>query len=356
MRYIFVIVVMLLSSTASAFTEAEKVELQKLIQASMECSSGLKRATNFLLEPRSTADHQRMGSLLSQEANAITRLSFAVRDMFSDITTAGHPPDRAREVLGVWSSVDNALASIDRAKELALPWMDDSQIAASIGDLEDAAELLRSIDRTFAYTDWRPASYPRNVGPHGDYDSSLRTLNGTALYFHRVLATIVRLYTEAPVWPEAANEHIRVSLRKWVDFNRLFLRARGLDAEIVLRTDRAIIEADTDAASGQRPFAFHRVPFTAELIFGNGPNVPLHSGRLPKEGIANQVLGLQVGFTRAFREVARVSTHSQIIEVLLSEDNTDGLAGLFYIDFMEVWSRLDPWAVAVMGFFHKLPA
>ena len=180
-------------------------------------------------------------------------------------------------------------------------------------------------------------------------------LNGTALYFHRVLATIVRLYTEAPVWPEAANEHIRVSLRKWVDFNRLFLRARGLDAEIVLRTDRAIIEADTDAASGQRPFAFHRVPFTAELIFGNGPNVPLHSGRLPKEGIANQVLGLQVGFTRAFREVARVSTHSQIIEVLLSEDNTDGLAGLFYIDFMEVWSRLDPWAVAVMGFFHKLP-
>ena len=118
---IILTMILLLSSAASAFTAAEKAELQKLIQATEEIASGMRRAANFLNEPRSMEDRQRMAALLDAIHDASRIASHSLRAFLSEDHDEPESVERRDEIRTALGDLDSAAAAIDRAADLAEP-------------------------------------------------------------------------------------------------------------------------------------------------------------------------------------------------------------------------------------------
>lgn len=344
------------------FTEAEKSDLNRLIAANDNLLSGARRAALFLENPRSMSDRPRMVAVLSSFQDMTHRLSHAMRDLYSDIDSDGTHPDRVGAVASAYSGMDNVLAQIAALPGIVGEWADDdpdgtaSQLGVALDYADRARVDLSDMDRTLVYTDWRPESYPRVIGPHGDYDASLSAFNGSQLYLHRMMAAALRFFERVSVWPVEANAPLQDVVSSWAKVAHNFQRSRGLDAEVVNDADQALIQSDVDASTGLRPFDFFRVLVEIEYVFSDGRAgaTPLHTGRLPQDGLQGDIFGAQASFTEVVYQTSKVNTGEEMSGHF--QLTNDGTIASFYIDVMDFWSRMDQLAQAWMGFYHDIPS
>lgn len=351
MRYLPIIAALLISTTASAFTDAEKAELVKFHEGRLAIANALHRASVLLVNGRSDTDRTRTYDILRHLHSALRYTKGAHERLLHEPGTA---TSRVDEVAEGFNFLANAIAVMNAAKEAAEPWQDDEQLAISMVYLDEATAWFNSMDRSLGYLDWRVSAFPRVIGPHGDYENSLNALNGSGHYLQRSLGDAVRFYGTVEVWPTEANEGFQTAIASWAQAHRDHIRTRGLDAEIILDDDRAVIEADTAASSGLRPFGFFRALLTFEYIFGHaGEDVLTFTGRKVKSGVRSSLIDIQAGMTLAMNQVMRVNTNAEMAHHM--EDGTQTL-GTFYLDFSDFWSRMDTLGVAWMVFFHEIPA
>jgi hypothetical protein len=96
---------------------------------------------------------------LSLLVDVVSPLQFIVPD----------PVTRAQRVADAWTHLDAVIPKIDTARNNIADATGPNLRAAS-SHLAAARAAIGPLDRSLAYADARPPSYPALVGPHGDYD------------------------------------------------------------------------------------------------------------------------------------------------------------------------------------------
>ena len=364
-KWIAVFVLVLCASNARAeFTDEEKTELLKLVAARIDIVVATKRVATHLQTIGTGDDRATIEALLTK----IERASFdggrAMKNFFSskDGLSNVRPPrqeevQKALRLLGAMTnSIDSAL--------MHAGLLSGANIDKVVTGLNSAKSRLASVSRALPYTDWRPTSYPRNVGPHGDYEISTSTLRRTDEYLHHTHLAGISFYRNVAIWPSSADEPFSVVLDMLSRSTVALVQAWAMDAAVVPESERIVIEADTAAGSGLRPFDFFRLLREVEAIFSTGKagTVPLFTGRLARRGISGFLQRMQSRFVITVHQAMLVNDRDEIIRWFErgsgnhGTGDPDGRAREFLVDLPDFWRTMDGLAVAWMGFFHEIPA
>lgn len=80
------------------------------------------------------------------------------------------PATRANRVAAAWGDFDQSVTYIDGAISALSGATGTNMVQARTTHLPGARNAILAVNRNLSYADARPTSYPRLIGPHGDYD------------------------------------------------------------------------------------------------------------------------------------------------------------------------------------------
>lgn len=366
-----VLLMLLLASCANAgWTPAEKAELEKLILSKAEIGDVWQQTgARMQFLPMDETNRQLFADALWETVEASYWCGQAFAQFNDDRGNDTGLPllTRAQNIAGAKSSVASCVTNLSQAVG------DYTILADTTGDgfLAGARDMVQAIhdrmatfDSTLPFLDPNPPAFPRIVGSHGDFTTSQRFLTRAHLYFHHTMADATQFFMHAEVWPSSANAPLNTFWNNAEDALQRLTRAWGLDSDIILPVDEAVIQADTDAGSGLRDFDFFRLLREVELLFGfpqNRWDILLHSGRRGDVGFGTHLRPVGQNFAFVHRELVMVNSIAEVREwwtpapgsVLVF--NAVGRAVEFWEDFPDMWADSDGAAQAWMGFFHEIP-
>jgi hypothetical protein len=194
----------------AAFTTAEAQQVEKIrTDVVGRLDLALAAMAVAVRDQEDTLAMRRLAIIYTIRATreAMTALSLLV-DVVSPLQFI--PPDpvtRAQRVADAWAHLDAVIPKIDTARSTIADATGPNLRAAS-SHLAAARAAIGPLDRSLAYADARPPSYPALVGPHGDYDKTQSELARGSAYFLDGFEFAIQQYGVAAL--SAANWNIVV--------------------------------------------------------------------------------------------------------------------------------------------------
>lgn len=280
----------------SQWDPAEKAELRKIGRLRGDLGASRVNLADVVRDNSTEANRAAVSAALIAEADASHECFQAIRHIFNlapsnSTPVAVFPPFGAatREQL-VTAGVNYARACGVKADDAA------NKMLAIIAPPDATAKQLTNISRihgsanqikttlsqtnivnfqALPFTEWRPASYPRLVGPHGDYDAAAENLVVADFRMLRATRIAGEFYRREPSWPEYSAPQdcggelssfgFRELLRYGGSYSLLVFRALMIESGAPSPTDESVILADAAASSGMRPPSFFTVLRVEEL-------------------------------------------------------------------------------------------
>jgi hypothetical protein len=194
------------------FTPDEARAIRHLREAALDLSTGLRDYLSPLMNT-ATNDQTRplLGAAMRDALIASREASIALGLLLNVVTEQhGSPPfahlaalSRAERVAQAWWRCDRAIMYIEGARSgLAAAARLDRSNAAYQDAVRRAANVwfvsaladLQAVDRSLAYTNPNPRSFPQIVGPHGNFESAQWMLWRSQHYAHDAMDGIVVAY------------------------------------------------------------------------------------------------------------------------------------------------------------------
>lgn len=335
-----------------AFSTQEKVEVLKVVQAAQMLPSAVKKisaAVGAATAPLSDGDHAKYSNAISRVGGAARLINLILQELLwsyevIEHRTTGRPAALAR----AWDAIDGLVTSLQFGIDNGLKPVAEFQTAIPI--VQKIMATLQSVDRTLAYAEPFPTSYPRIIGPHGDYDGAQAMMCVSSKYLDEALTGILMLYrNNFATWPVAANPDVQNLLDLSQAAQALYTRIMGMSAEVVLPDDEATINSDAAHGSGLRPNSFfralfmHELAMTAEQLFKN------FAGRTVQKGISFHLVRILGSVGSILAEFSKVVTDDQLYLQLTTNPSFMG-------DFGRCWKSLDQWSDMNLLFFFEIPA
>jgi hypothetical protein len=337
------------------FTAQESAEILKTVHASKKIEAGVLKLAKFIeLQPEGSAFAGQKNSLYSALGTASHQLlwinvveqnllwCFEINDNNSGRV------DRATNLSRAWTMLDGVIRqliseSIPRTKNVP-------EFASASQDFQEAVNILSSIDRTLPYGGDNPfpTSYPRIIGPHGNYEMAQSRVAFQQKYLTDFAFKPGQWFT-LPNWPNTAisNKYLGHVLENLVKARTQWNRIFCLQGEVVLPEDMKSAQFDFEASSGLRPPSFFLALIAHELAMLD-ENSKSFSGRFVPPGISSFYRDILNSWRRVQAEVNKVDPN------LITEDNLNAGGSPFTVS--QFWGKLDTWSQANLGFFFDIPA
>lgn len=331
------------------FTQAEVPEVVKLTDGFLDVVRQQNTIGHILKTETAPAVASEYGRLASEFHDLGGRIRIfwnkfaSIYERFPANRTATRDEELAlaqEQYNGLLSALDRVIANID-----------GGGLNFTSEELARARTKLAGFDWSLPYADPLPASYPRIIGPHGDYDKAVALLQHA---FEYVTLIMLRLQDwlnnpnvawDAAAFSKAALLFENVSLSQ----NRLH-RMRALDVFAPMPEDLAKITHDFQFASGLRPIEFFYLLRAMEIGFTR-TSAPIFSGRSLETGA---VLGF-FGVTTYLAELHAALIDINTIEVVREISPGQGFF-LANDNIGDAWSALDDYASSANMFFYVIPA
>jgi hypothetical protein len=222
--------------------------------------------------------------------------------------------------------------------------------SSALTDAQAALSQIQSFDFTLPYANPLPESFPRIVGPHGDYVAANSAGFRGLEYFSEGMGAIFLSFhpTRVPAWPADATESYATVLDACADMFNRWVRGTILTIGFGLPDDEAIVANDTAHGSGLRPPSFFRALLAHEYFMSAGGIGLPFAERSAKPGINNSLIAVlsQTGILLA--KLVQVAPSYALAQI--------GGPGSFTADLAVIWSEMDKWSFANLAFFHEIPA
>lgn len=281
------------------WTPAEKAELQKVGRLRGDLSAARVILADIVRDNSTEANRAAVSAALGEELDAEHECFQAIRHIFNIAPSNGgngalpeiQPPFGAatREQL-VTAGVNyartcaaRANVAADRMLALTAPPSPTANQLNNIQRIQGAGNQIKltlSVTnvanfQALPFTEWRPADYPRIVGPHGDYSTAAKNLAVADFRMLRATRAAAEIYQRDPSWPEwnapqdcggeLSAFGFRELLRYGGSYSLLLSRALMIESGAPSATDESVILADAAASSGMRPPSFFSVLRVEEL-------------------------------------------------------------------------------------------
>lgn len=335
---------------AFALTDLEKVEMLRIVDAGVKLAKAEEQIG--LAIPALTGKKTELISALTRVFNA----QFATRASLSYGLESGRDVNgtRVEQVQTMLNQANSAAFEIGKAIPILQALPSNANITAAIAQLE---AITISQIAVLPYTDPHPASYPRVVGPHGDSDISEARIEHATQYIQHTMWDAINFWKNTSL---STTEEVKDFFRNNAEAQEFMFRAWGMDGELILPDDRAIIEADTAAGSGLRPFDFFRLLLEVEYVFSVWP-ADNFAGRPVKIGAPVSIRAYVDAFTRMIQLVAVRNPNELVAQFTgrrgnIGNGGTTGWASEFYFDMADFWRSMDGIGAGWMVFFHEIPA
>jgi hypothetical protein len=346
----FAIAVVLAMPAKAELTQQEAAEVLKVVTAARKVEAGVVKLAKFIKSNPAGGDFINK-PILFGSINPALNAMFHVRTSLTHLlwvyeNIPFERASRAENLAEAWPQLDHAIRqfrqSAQRAKTVP-------QFVAAAADFEAAANILASIDRSLPYGGDNPfpPSYPRIVGPHGDYDTAQANIALSTKYLEHFMSRTANKLG-AVTYPNTARanrsmasvyENIAHAFASWI-------RVMAMKGGVVLPEDMAIAVADQTASSGLRPVSFFLALRQVELVLGR-TQFTVFSERRVAPGIAFFYREMVMEWGRVLGEFA--VTDPAYVEYELKA----GGSSIFALPVS--WAALDMWAVRHLLFFHELP-
>jgi hypothetical protein len=330
------------------FTPQETAEVLKLVQASQKIEVGCLKLTSFIeVQPDGSTfiDKVNLSAALAQAAQQPRWISQAIQNLISayENNTNGRL-GRAIELPRAWAQLDGVIRTL---QDSVMRLKRTPEFVSASEDFNATIAILQSIDRTLPYAEPFPVSYPRIVGPHGDYDKAQANVALSVKYLiescSKMLGTFLR-----PDWPNTAKANrsygriVANLVKSLVMWNRVMC----LQADVVLPEDQAAAEHDFEASTRLRPPSFFRAVIAHQLVMARVPLKSIFGRHIPVGGAGffRDILG---HWRIVLAQLGRVNP-----EFLLTDLEADG-GSLATMPIF--WSALDDWSLSNFDFFHEIP-
>lgn len=169
----FLALLVWVTPASAEFTAAEAQQIENLrVNVVHKLAAALEQYSFAIQQDQDTLAMRRSAILQTNFAmqwalRALSRLVDVVEPAQFQVPD---PATRAQRVAAAWTDLDQAVTYIDTAIGVLGPATGANMLQAKNTHLPGAKAGILALNRTLAYTDARPPSYPALVGPHGDYD------------------------------------------------------------------------------------------------------------------------------------------------------------------------------------------
>lgn len=356
----------------AVWTAQEEAELEKLVRAGISSLDAFKSVSQNYKAVGVEATRGGHARAMEDITLALNDINGAMALMFNARNRIGDGP-RSQTVQESFSAMNSAATKLSNAAaELsALPAA--PQRNAALTHVNSAISGLTSLDKSLGYLDWQPPNYPASIGPHGDHDRGQFSLARVGRYgLGHLNWDLARLYNPdvTPVFPEGAKKPCAAAVSAQVKAFEPFLRAWGMDGQVVLADDAATILQDEAAGSGLRPASFFQLLLQAEYMLGrrvgeDDVTDTVFSGRLIKEGMPQNLTSAHaflLGQGQCFQLLSNANgpqwTRDQIIRETkqIGDPQPKGRLAEWIGDLVDFWKDMDNAAESWIAFFHEIPA
>ena len=332
-------------SAEAEFTAQEKDELRKVVNSAVQVSRAQEDAA-FAVVSLGAVNKSQLLALLNKlfraEISAMNCLDMAFSAESNGSLT------RPEEI----ANLKAAAKSLERIRIEAIALVDTMPQNTSLAAARQRliAADLSTFNQALGYVEFRPANYPRMVGPHGDFDISQATLEHMTQYTLHAQFDALNLWADTTL---GTSESLKDFFRKNARALEMMFRTWGMSGGIVLPDDAVKINQDLAAGSGLRPFDFFRVILEIEYIF-NTAQVNNFGGRRMDLGATTFVRQFADAFTRVVQELTPAEKVAQFTgrHGAISNTGPGGWAAEFYFDLSDFWTDLDGYGAGVMLFHH----
>lgn len=345
MKFLVALVLALVVSPAHAvWSDAERAEMRKVISTGLliqEVMRDLSNQAPSLAQPKSVVP----------TLNALVQMSMDIRNTFGCAVNADCPAaSRGEQLAKMYNSMDSSLRYWQNAALVEFSRINNTVLADRIRVLP-----LDSFDRSLAYLDPLPPSFPNVVGPHGDLILARDEIQHTVEYAHHSQFNAIRLWQHT-----SSGNVVRIagSVAAGSGAISKFFRVWGMTMDVTLPDDEATIQADTAFGSGLRPASFFRLLLEVEYLYGTYKNNTLFSGRRMKLGATNDVRTMT---EHVVQYVRSLSTEELIQQTRGGSTSwganvADGWGHVFFVNLTDFWQAMDIWGAGVMMFFRPPPS
>jgi hypothetical protein len=331
------------------FTAQETAEVLKTVQASQRIEVGVLKLASFVEQSPAGGnfiDKVNLSAAMTSAAQQPRWISQAIQNLISayENNTNGRV-ERSIELSRAWAQLDGVVRQFADA---VMRLKRTPEFVSASEDFNAAITILNSIDRTLPYASPFPVSYPRIVGPHGDYDMAQSNAALSVKYLIESGSTMLQAFG-LPNWPNtvAANKaHGRIVaalVKSLVTWNRVMC----LQADVVLPEDQETAEFEHEASTKLRPPSFFRALIAHQLVMSRTP-IKSFSGRRIEMGMAGFFREILGSWQEVLAQLIRVDP-----EIVARDLERDG-GSLATMPIF--WSAMDHWSEANLDFFHEIPA
>jgi hypothetical protein len=357
----------LASVSTAEFKPAEKEEIQKLVQAALETSLALDNVAASFQQAGTDSNRKAHADALLGLVMANHHLSEGFRKLFhAPRGSDPFPAFRGAEVFEAFNSFSAAQQRLNSAQKGIEAMPSNSQRQTAANRVSKAQAFMQSFDRGLAYADWRSASFPTVVGPHGDFLMGQHDLARVAQYFTHTVFDAVRLLDPAvtPVFPAPAKGDFYQVMRNASGAFQPLFRAWAMESGVVLDDDDAKIRADERAGSGLRPASFFRLLLEVEYILNDTDQTPSvnFGGRRLERGMTSFLFPMTKFFGSLAERLMFANGSTWFMNqwrrcsIQIGDMVNCGRIREFYTDLPDFWPNMDGVSHSWMGFFHDIPA
>ncbi len=357
---------LLLSIPAAAeFSVMEKDEIQKLVLARISHAKAVKRIGEALEEGSTEANRAGYFEALNSWVGGYFTCGFAFGSFINSPVDGKTQLDRPARVTKAFSQLENCQAAIADTQEAIDAILDSApgKLGSAKNLLASASANLASIDTSLSYLDWEPESFPRIIGPHGEYLYGQQLLMRTHEYFSQTTRDAIVWYAGVELFPTSAKGAFGNMLTQVFNASEAHTRGWALASQIILPDDFADILADEEAGSGLRPFSFFIEPLAIEYLYNKDETKVNFAGRRLKKGASTRFFAMGAAFSAAVSHAAVANSGDEVKQWLLPGGGKTfnnfselGRVAEFQADFGDFWKDHDNYAPALQVFFFEIPA
>jgi len=215
------------STSSASFTPEEAASVLHARNATLDISAAIRGYIAPLTTTYTTSSTRRIfGAALQQGVQASIEANTAIAVLLnvnphvigSDGQAWFAGLSRAERLMQAWWRIDRAIWYVQNAQKTlrtAKALNSDAQYQdwirrADQVSLANAINNLRAIDRTLAYLDPNPPSFPQIVGPHGDFESAEWGLWVSQRYAQSALYEMASIYLATPLTGRSGDAFRRV--------------------------------------------------------------------------------------------------------------------------------------------------
>lgn len=346
--------------TNAEFTDAEKIQVLKIVTAHNQATSAIASAASLLQNETSAATKGNIACTIEGTANALRHLIVVFGWLTkSPIQQQPFPDDftRAEQIAFAQNQMGQTLGGLGATKLCA-----DMLSSSTPGNvLGNSIATLQSFNWQLSYTEPRLAEYPAFIGPHGSYDVATAAQFHLQRYQLRTIARVARIYEGSPhVSPHTTLQTYSAVLFANERIIRRAMRAWALDVAIEPAQEAAVVDhlfanCQVTSPDGQchRPRSFWRALVAFEIFTA----FPGYNNTIPADHMNTDHTGRPWMSASAVGQFFSIGNRLPVLAAqgdLAWSTNED--ERLVLGDLMDSWKDMDVYLGALFLFFVDAPA